>query len=1018
MAVTIKLRRALSSEWNSVNPVLNLGEPGYEIDTKKIKVGDGVNAWSNLEYVTQDFIDVVASGGLDSLTQPQQDSIKEGSLILTADGVRWFYKGSGSKTDPASYVQLADISPAWSQVTNVPSSLTGLAGIPSTLAGDIILASGNNLYYATSFAESVDDRLAQLLVGVSGIKVTYNDTANTLTLSNVLQSTNGISIDYDNTHNVVTIAGPTTMDGGEMVYSASNSSPLAFWTMNETVGSRKDVSGNGIDLYDGNMSTESTQGVVNTSARINNRNYLYANNHFGTRKTISLWIKLHSAVTSPVDIVTIGSSYIRLNSNNTIQWKSNIGNTNDVTITGAALGLNTWYHIVFVYDSAQNKCFQYQNGELINTVNVIGSLVFNTTDIFSIGPYTQGDLSLDCIGIWSRPLNNAEIIQLYNNGLGFSFNSLSESSIDESLFVNTTVSTPIDSLNISVAGSSGTMVPSFNTSTQDYCIKTNSTSTSDTISYTLIVDGVSIAGSSNINKLIKVSNGTKKYYIRLLPSDMPLGNISVNPTSNYSAGYYLVAGRRDTSDIAYNCIYNKDGIPVWYIKNNSSTEGLPQIFHPGNDKNKILIGRRGSTGVRYGITMTNNSLNAKQYNLLTTTKNGTQYLFDWQQHEFIELSGPPSRRGNILTVAFVPTPSTTTQAGQTAIANKAFGVYIQEQNPSGTQIVWDWWSGDYFNVGTIARTSSAFHLNAIDVHPITGDVICSFRGCSAMLCIEYATKNVKWVMQGPAPSFGTLQSMADPITTANTKFLTLQDEPIFGGFQYIGTAGQHHIKWKTNVAPLTAGNEVFSVFDNQTNFFAGNNTAKNVSSISRTGSTVTVVTSAAHGFATGDGVKIDGASNSIFNGVFFVTTVNTTTFTYTLNTVGSDTTTGTITAIKGTNYFPSAGPRARSVIYEIDLVNNKAIHRSSIFSATKPSEYLGSYTVLEHPNGVFSHVTDWNGEHPVLNEYADNGNGASPSNKTFEMDLPGDYYRIIKVPTEFFNMDYLRATTALPLTLQ
>lgn len=183
MAVTIKLRRALSTEWNTVNPVLSLGEPGYEIDTKKIKVGDGVNTWSNLEYVTQDFIDVVATGDLNSLTQAQQDSLKEGSLVLTSDGVRWFYKGTGSKIDPASYVQLADISPAWTQVTNVPSSLVGLAGIPSTLAGDIILASGNNLYYATSFAESVDDRLAQLLTAGNGIQISYNDAENKLNIS-------------------------------------------------------------------------------------------------------------------------------------------------------------------------------------------------------------------------------------------------------------------------------------------------------------------------------------------------------------------------------------------------------------------------------------------------------------------------------------------------------------------------------------------------------------------------------------------------------------------------------------------------------------------------------------------------------------------------------------------------------------------------------------------------------------------------------------------------------------------
>jgi hypothetical protein len=415
------------------------------------------------------------------------------------------------------------------------------------------------------------------------------------------------------------------------------------------------------------------------------------------------------------------------------------------------------------------------------------------------------------------------------------------------------------------------------------------------------------------------------------------------------------------------------------------------------------------------MELTNSNIPTRQYNLLQTTKNGTPYLFDWQQHEFIELSGPPNRRGNILTVAFVPTPSTTTTAGQTAIADNAFGVYIQEQNPSGTQIVWEWWSGDHFNVGTVARTSSAFHLNALDVHPITGDIVCSFRGCSAILCIEYATKKVKWVIQGPAQSLGTLYSMRDPVATADTKWLTLESEPTVNGFQYVGPAGQHHIKWRPNIDPLTVGNDVVSVFDNQTNFFSGNNTSRTLTSLTRNGTTVTGVTSTNHGFVTGDAVQVSGSSISSLNGVFYVTVSNTTTFTYTSSSSGDDASTGSPTVIKGTNYFPSAGPKSRGLVYEIDLVNNKAIHRSSAFG-TVPSAYLGSYTILEYPDGRYSHIIDYNGEHPVLKEYSDAGNGTSPGNPTFVMDFAGDFYRIIKVPLDFFNINYLRATTALPPT--
>lgn len=54
MPVQIKLRRDTAANWLSVNPVLATGEPGLETDTRKVKYGDGVSPWSQLQYgVTQ-----------------------------------------------------------------------------------------------------------------------------------------------------------------------------------------------------------------------------------------------------------------------------------------------------------------------------------------------------------------------------------------------------------------------------------------------------------------------------------------------------------------------------------------------------------------------------------------------------------------------------------------------------------------------------------------------------------------------------------------------------------------------------------------------------------------------------------------------------------------------------------------------------------------------------------------------------------------------------------------------------
>ena len=39
---TFLLRRGTTEAWNRVNPVLKYGEPGFEKDTNKLKIGDGV----------------------------------------------------------------------------------------------------------------------------------------------------------------------------------------------------------------------------------------------------------------------------------------------------------------------------------------------------------------------------------------------------------------------------------------------------------------------------------------------------------------------------------------------------------------------------------------------------------------------------------------------------------------------------------------------------------------------------------------------------------------------------------------------------------------------------------------------------------------------------------------------------------------------------------------------------------------------------------------------------------------
>lgn len=58
MGIRVRIRRGTSTQWTAINSILADGELGYETDTRKIKVGDGVSLWASLPYT----VDPTATG--------------------------------------------------------------------------------------------------------------------------------------------------------------------------------------------------------------------------------------------------------------------------------------------------------------------------------------------------------------------------------------------------------------------------------------------------------------------------------------------------------------------------------------------------------------------------------------------------------------------------------------------------------------------------------------------------------------------------------------------------------------------------------------------------------------------------------------------------------------------------------------------------------------------------------------------------------------------------------------------
>lgn len=59
MADIIKFKRGKSTTWKTKNLLLLDGEPGFEIDTLRFKIGDGKTKWNDLPYQDQNNENVV-----------------------------------------------------------------------------------------------------------------------------------------------------------------------------------------------------------------------------------------------------------------------------------------------------------------------------------------------------------------------------------------------------------------------------------------------------------------------------------------------------------------------------------------------------------------------------------------------------------------------------------------------------------------------------------------------------------------------------------------------------------------------------------------------------------------------------------------------------------------------------------------------------------------------------------------------------------------------------------------------
>lgn len=137
MAVQIQLRRGTAAEWTDADPVLAEGEVGVETDTGQIKIGDGSNAWSSLDY----FAGGGGGGGSGTVTSVS---------VATANGL------AGTVANPTT-------TPAITLRTTVTGLLKGNGTSISAAAGDTDYATpGYVTNYVSIYSQPIDSELTAI----------------------------------------------------------------------------------------------------------------------------------------------------------------------------------------------------------------------------------------------------------------------------------------------------------------------------------------------------------------------------------------------------------------------------------------------------------------------------------------------------------------------------------------------------------------------------------------------------------------------------------------------------------------------------------------------------------------------------------------------------------------------------------------------------------------------------------------------------------------------------------------
>ena len=417
MAIQIQLRRGDAADWTSTNPTLAEGEVGVEIDTLKLKVGNGTDNWNTLPYfgsagtVTSvgaltlgtsgtDLSSTVANGTTTpviTLNVPTASASNRG-VLSSADWTTFNNKGNGTVT---------------SVTGTSPVNSSGGATPAISLAGGY----GDTL---NPYASKTANYVLASPDGSSGVPTFRAIVASDIPTLN--QNTTGTAANITATSNSTL----TTLSALSLPYSQL-SGTVPTWNQN-TTGTASNVTGT-VAIANGGSGTTTAQGAMNAFAgAVTSGSYLRGNGTNVVMSTIQV-----------ADVPTLNQ--------NTTGTASNV--TGIVAVANGGTGTATPALVagtnITITGSFPNQTIN-STASGSGTVTSVAATVPSFLSVSGSPITTSGTLAFS---LASTPTNGQLLI---GNGTGFSYSTLTAGS-------NITITNSSGGITIASTGGTSSPIP-------------------------------------------------------------------------------------------------------------------------------------------------------------------------------------------------------------------------------------------------------------------------------------------------------------------------------------------------------------------------------------------------------------------------------------------------------------------------------------------------------------------------------------------------------------------------------